>query len=248
MKKLMTLLTVVFLVTFFTACGDGKMDSAKAHKLIVEEMKTLIMEVAEENKDQKEIVEKINENLEKLADTIIVNDVREEGESAIARFNMVQDGTKGPEMEVKFQKSDSGWKLEELKSPMGGWIPFSDFFKKSFASAINEGKKVTTMQDIKNLGMAIESYMIDEGKAPEAASILEMGKLLSPFHIKEVPTKDAWGNELFYKYQGELYQIRSAGTDGRLAEYTTLDDDIVYQNGEFVTSQFKLDELLEGWK
>ncbi len=101
---------------------------------------------------------------------------------------------------------------------------------------VNKGKEIATAQELKNIGSAIEDYMTDEYKAPEAASIDELRKLLEPFYIKKLPMTDHWGNKYYYKHgtgdQREDYWVASAGADGKFEDFQKVGDDIVYHNGQ----------------
>jgi len=86
------------------------------------------------------------------------------------------------------------------------------------------------------------SFSIDNGKAPEGKTFLyELEKDLAPFYIKRLPTKDAWGNNFYYKKEApDTYWIASAGSDGKFdgfaqkGKYTKLEGkDIIFLNGVF---------------
>ena len=116
-------------------------------------------------------------------------------------------------------------------------------------SALPKGKQKATMGDMKTIGIAIESYITDNYKAPEAKTLAELNPILSPFYIKVLPLKDAWGNDFHY-YHGtgdkkDEYAIGSGGKDGVFNGWeqtgfylvTTVkgfDNDIIFTNGQFV--------------
>jgi type II secretory pathway pseudopilin PulG len=116
-------------------------------------------------------------------------------------------------------------------------------------TALQKGKQKSTMGDMKSAAMAIESYMTDLYKAPEAKTFAELNPILSPFYIKVLPLKDAWGNDFHY-YHGtgdkkDEYAIGSGGRDGVFNGWeqggfywvTTMngfDNDIIFANGQFV--------------
>jgi type II secretory pathway pseudopilin PulG len=116
-------------------------------------------------------------------------------------------------------------------------------------TALQKGKQKATMGDMKSAAMAIESYLTDNYKAPEAKSFAELNPILSPFYIKILPLKDAWGNDFHY-YHGtgdkkDEYAIGSGGRDGVFNGWdqagfylvTTMngfDSDIIFANGNFV--------------
>jgi type II secretory pathway pseudopilin PulG len=116
-------------------------------------------------------------------------------------------------------------------------------------TALSKGKQKATMGDMKSAAMAIESYIVDNYKAPEAKTFAELSPILSPFYIKVLPLKDAWGNDFHY-YHGtgdkqDEYAIGSGGKDGVFNGWdqtgfywvTTVkgfDNDIIFANGQFV--------------
>lgn len=116
-------------------------------------------------------------------------------------------------------------------------------------TALQKGKQKATMGDMKSAAIAIEGYITDNHKAPEAKSFAELNSILSPFYIKLLPLKDAWGNDLHY-YHGtgdkkDEYAIGSGGRDGVFNGWdqsgfyivTTVhgfDNDIIFANGQFV--------------
>ncbi|MGD2085660.1 MAG: type II secretion system protein GspG [Candidatus Aminicenantes bacterium] len=118
-------------------------------------------------------------------------------------------------------------------------------------TALQKGKQKATMGDMKSISLAIEAYIIDHQKAPEAKTIAELNPILSPFYIKVLPLKDGWGNDYHYYHgtgdQKEEYAIGSGGKDGVFNGWdqsgfygvTTVkgfDNDIIFANGRFVYS------------
>lgn len=115
--------------------------------------------------------------------------------------------------------------------------------------ALQKGKQKATMGDMKSAAMAIESYITDHYKAPEAKSFAELNSILSPFYIKVLPLKDGWGNDFHYSHgsgdKQDEYAIGSGGRDGVFNGWdqtgfyvvTTMkgfENDIIFANGQFV--------------
>lgn len=77
-----------------------------------------------------------------------------------------------------------------------------------------------TIRNIANISGALDSYLADYGTVPAAdGSIIENDEIvaaLSPFYIKVLPTKDAWGNS-FLVFCGEAcngrYGLRDCQAD-----------------------------------
>ncbi len=107
-----------------------------------------------------------------------------------------------------------------------------------------------TMADMRSLGTAIDAYSVDFNTYPQAKTLDELASVLEPVYIKQMPRKDAWRFPFRYEVQGKgkdaTYYIGSSGAGGKwekphLADYTphkneSAAGDIVFHNGEFVTS------------
>jgi len=115
----------------------------------------------------------------------------------------------------------------------------------NLAQASEAAKVKSTMATLKTVGIAVESYIVDNSKSPQAASLVELLPLLVPLHIKELPLKDGWGHDLLYKKLGpETYAIASPGKDGvfqgwdQKGEYPAgqYDQDIIFSAGQFIYS------------
>lgn len=106
-----------------------------------------------------------------------------------------------------------------------------------------------SMANLKNIGTAIESYITDEGKAPEGDSLAAIKDKLQPFHIRILPLKDGYGNDILYKHDGgENYFLAATGLDGKfdgwdqdtggtdylLESEADYNKDIIYSNGMFI--------------
>lgn len=144
-------------------------------------------------------------------------------------------GCNGKSAEVEKLKAEN----EQLK----GQVQAAD---KVQAETDMRNKYIVAMQDIKNLGGALESYITDNSKPPEHNSFKEMAldTNIVPYYIKKMPVLDPWGNEYYYKRTdgGEYgtYWIGCAGSDGVFSGFDQMGNpdlqagiDIVYSNGEF---------------
>ncbi len=121
-------------------------------------------------------------------------------------------------------------------------------------TAIQKSKQKGTMDEMKAIGTAIESYMTDWYIAPgSSGQISGIAQYLEPFHIKKLPRQDKWGGDYLYTKGGtgnDLYTIQSTGknraNDGTDSQCTTtnffydpptslgdFDKDIFYANGTF---------------
>ncbi|HKS23605.1 MAG TPA: type II secretion system protein GspG [Thermoanaerobaculia bacterium] len=105
-----------------------------------------------------------------------------------------------------------------------------------------------TMADIRMLATALEARATDTNEYPESCDMETLRKLVEPTYIRHMPSRDAWGHA--YLYIGSPsrteYRIVSAGSDGifeansRILSDTSrgpterYEDDLIYQNGEFI--------------
>jgi type II secretory pathway pseudopilin PulG len=124
----------------------------------------------------------------------------------------------------------------------------------NFVDALSRAKVKRTMADIRNLGVALESYRADNnGAVPEGDTIAALAAGLEPVYILTVPRQDGWLGELRYQCWSELgeaacdtYRLASAGKDG-IFEHEDLrsygqeetppnapERDIVYGDGFFL--------------
>jgi hypothetical protein len=111
-----------------------------------------------------------------------------------------------------------------------------------------------TMADLRTIATATEAYATDTNQYPQATTLDELDKFLSPTYIRTMPRKDGWGNEYTYivSPDHQHYRFVSAGADGQLdydsTRLTTIEselkgqqratsdpnEDIIYQDGSFV--------------
>jgi uncharacterized protein len=136
----------------------------------------------------------------------------------------------------------------------------------SSASSGNPQKR--TISDIRNVGTAMFSWLTDQAGAAAAGqsqtetptppadlknyppiSFEELGKILVPDYLRELPKTDGWGHPYEYYLNVEdpmaqqVMMIRSPGKDGKFSdvrysvgafEPDDLDQDIVWADGYFV--------------
>jgi len=105
-----------------------------------------------------------------------------------------------------------------------------------------------TIADLRTLATVIEAYATDSNEYPAAADMEALRKLVEPTYVRHMPSRDAWGHEFIYigSPDKQQYRLVSAGSDGvfeaesrRLTkvqprESDRFEDDIIYQDGEFV--------------
>jgi hypothetical protein len=105
-----------------------------------------------------------------------------------------------------------------------------------------------TMADMRTLAVALEARATDTNDYPESCDLETLRRLVEPTYIRHMPKRDAWGHELLYigSPGREGYRIVSAGADGvfesssrtlvdtPLKPTERFEDDLIYQNGEFI--------------
>lgn len=111
--------------------------------------------------------------------------------------------------------------------------------------AIQKGKQKATMGDIRNLGNAVSTYMLDKGFCPTNA--LDSTQLTN-FYLQKLVTVDAWGQIYVYARGGagnDEYSVTSYGKNKAVnpptagqTEYDVsvlgdFNNDIIYSNGVF---------------
>lgn len=94
-----------------------------------------------------------------------------------------------------------------------GEEPAEESYAERLGRALTEGKRQRTLQDMKAIATALESYMVDHNGYPPSSSIEELGKLLTPHYLIRMPRLDAWGGKLIYRCDGRSYQLLSLGPD-----------------------------------
>jgi len=116
-------------------------------------------------------------------------------------------------------------------------------------SAIQRGKQKRTMGDIRNIGTAVEEYIVDEAIAPSATgsvqASLNANTTFTPFYIKICPTMDGWRSALGYaKLAAAPFTDYSIYSNGRrvagdvFVDYDnkSFDYDIYFSSGQFTSA------------
>lgn len=116
-------------------------------------------------------------------------------------------------------------------------------------NAIQRGKQVRTMADMRAIGTAIEAYDEDNKALPAVDSMSKLEGILSPKYIRQLPIYDAWQQEFRYVVsdptsETRRYIVISGGKDGALDHedpqlYTptpvqSFNNDLVFSGGEFI--------------
>ncbi len=100
-----------------------------------------------------------------------------------------------------------------------------------------------TMAILLSTGRGIQSFINDYEYAPDVKKLDELNyyKNFVPLYMKQLSTKDAWGNDLYYRADGDSFWVGSAGSDGKFegfdqqGHYTDLTGrDIILTGTKFV--------------
>lgn len=120
-------------------------------------------------------------------------------------------------------------------------------------NAMQRSRQRRTMADIRQIALAWESFETEHGgytaagysPLEEPLEISDVEQALVPTFLRVLPAEDGWGQPFRFSVNalgstGSRYQIVSYARDGVAQEgvlgpTTSFDDDIVYENGSFVT-------------
>ncbi len=110
------------------------------------------------------------------------------------------------------------------------------------------------MADMRTIATVVEAYATDENDYPSAVTIAALASMVEPTYVRQLPQKDPWGVEYVYMVSPDQaqYRIICGGADGSIdgssrviaayddaagggRENRSMDDDIIYQDGAFVT-------------
>lgn len=241
MKKLLLLFIILNLsLGFYYGKGQEK-------KLSMEEVEKIILR-------------SFNEIEECKGEDFYAFKVLEIDESFIAFVEAFLAGESTGKGYFKLKKDNDTWIIDEISEDKEKWMKFVDITdsisrecrelkeereyqeeKRKEEEMRKQNPVMATIQDFKRIGMAIESYMYDAGKPPEANSIEELAEILMPhLTVRTCPTKDMWGNPYIYKIEGDTYWLASSGSDGKFDGFNQTgqydkDDtkDIIWSNGAF---------------
>ena len=139
---------------------------------------------------------------------------------------------------MRSRRSEDGFSLiEQLVSVVVIGV-LSTIMIPNLLTALHRGRQKRTMADIRTVGTAIESYMIDHSFFPTAADMPALTPLVKPTFIGRVPDLDGWGRVFTVSATATTYTIGSGGRDGGGLTYiggptTSIDDAIIFADGHF---------------
>jgi type II secretory pathway pseudopilin PulG len=119
-------------------------------------------------------------------------------------------------------------------------------------TAMQRSKQKRTLADMRSVGTAVEAYASENSGYPNVASYNQLGPLLTPKFMRDLPSNDGWGHPFRYSCVGEqegrctTYVFGSSGKDGNFTHETAkeyvdaplggtvkYDCDLIYSNGRF---------------
>lgn len=112
----------------------------------------------------------------------------------------------------------------------------------NFFQVWQRARQQATVSNIRTVSLAVASYATDWATVPQVAggTVADLVPYLSPTYGRHLPTRDGWGNPLFYTAAGTEYTLRSRGADNlqdasiSYGPTTRFEADIVLASGTFV--------------
>ena len=114
------------------------------------------------------------------------------------------------------------WHIEAVRLGDRDWISLDELL-----TAMNEGRRRTTVQSMQQLADGIEKFRAANGSLPMARDIVVLTDALYPRYINVLVREDGWGNAIIYEVTGpSTFRLISTGIDGRRGT----PDDILREN------------------
>lgn len=112
----------------------------------------------------------------------------------------------------------------------------------NFFQVWQRARQQSTVSNIRSVSIAVSSYVTDFNFVPQVASgtVAAIAPYITPTYGKHLPTRDGWGNPLYYMGSALEYTVWSRGADNLddptivFGTTTNFSADIVLANGSFV--------------
>jgi hypothetical protein len=111
--------------------------------------------------------------------------------------------------QFKKAKTDAEWQISAVRLGDRDWISLDELL-----SAINQGRRRTTIEGLQKLAVAIAKYRDMNGSIPTAPDIVRLTDVLHPLYISELVRDDGWGDPIDYQVTGTTFRLVSSGPDG----------------------------------
>jgi len=148
--------------------------------------------------------------------------------------------------ENMFKKTKKGFSLIELMIVVAIIAILAMILTPSVLTAINKARQKSTMEDIRNVGMAVDNYRTDWLRPVNSQGTIENITSFLDFYGRKIRTLDHWGYALLYTAQADEYSIGSPAKNGQFGGWTPstglyapptqlsdFEKDLIYSNGIF---------------
>ena len=147
--------------------------------------------------------------------------------------------------EEKMLKRNKGFSLIELMIVVAIIAILAMIMTPNLLTAIQKAKLKSTIEDMRNIGMAVDNYMTDWGMAVSTGTIATLRTYLQPFYTKKFAEQDQWNHDFHYQANLDDYSVGSGGKDGSFSWPASgqlynpptskgdFDRDLVYSDGSF---------------
>ena len=112
------------------------------------------------------------------------------------------------------------WQISAVRLGDRDWVSMNELL-----AAINDGRRRSTIDDLKKLATGIAKYREMNGSIPTAPDITRLTDVLHPLYISDLVRNDGWGVPIDYQVMGTTFRLVSAGPDGVRGTA----DDIVFE-------------------
>ncbi len=140
------------------------------------------------------------------------------------------------------RRSSGGFTLVELLIVVAVLGIIAAIAAVNFFQVWQRARQQSTVSNIRAVSIAVASYATDFNVVPQVAggTVAAITPFVTPTYGKHLPSRDGWGNPLFYTASGAEYTVWSRGADNLddalvgFGPTTHFSADIVLASGTFV--------------